>query len=126
MKTLAVRRVSIPVSSSDQAQSVLVALNDADLRAVSSRVLERAGYRVLTARHSGHALLACLTGGRVDVLLTDLRMDDGSGPALAERLRRHNPDLRGIYFADDPLDAAHDVLVRPLTAEDLLAALSSS
>lgn len=123
MKTVAVRRVCIPVTSPDPAPVVLVALGDADLRAAASRVLDRAGCRVLTARHSGHAVLASLTGGRIDVLLTDLAMEDGSGPALAERLRRHNPDLRGIYFSDDPLDAADDVLVRPATADDLLAAL---
>jgi DNA-binding NarL/FixJ family response regulator len=88
-------------------------------------VLERAGFRVLTARHSGHALLACLTTIRVDVLLTDLRMEDGTGPDLTERLRRHNPDLRGIYFTDDPAEAAGgDVLRSDARAEELLGAVT--
>jgi CheY-like chemotaxis protein len=134
MKTIAVRRVCIPVNASDSspeasrmttAPAVLVALDDADLRSVSTRVLENAGYRVVTARHSGHALLACLTAGRIDVLLTDLRMADGSGPALAERLRRHNPDLRSVFFSEDRTDAATDVLVRPVTADALLSALTA-
>jgi CheY-like chemotaxis protein len=130
MNTVAVRRVCIPVDSSAGAhapaaavRTILVAVADPDLRDVSARVLEQAGYRVLRARHSGHALLACLTSGRVDTLLTDLRMKEGSGSALVQRLRRHSPDLRAIYFSDDPADAAGDVLVRPLTADDLLAAL---
>jgi CheY-like chemotaxis protein len=130
MNLVAVRRVCIPESSTvshvdahTHPPAVLVALADANLRAAASRVLARAGYRVLTASHSGHALLACLTGGRIDVLLSDLRMDDDSGRALAERLRRHNPDLRGLYFSNNPVDAAADVLVNPVTADDLLQAL---
>ena len=131
MNTVAVRRVCIPVdcaagthARAAAVPTVLVAVADPDLREVSTRVLEAAGYRVLSARHSGHALLACLTSGRIDVLLADLRMEDGSGPALAECLRRYNPDLRGIYFADEPAAGAPHVLVRPVSADELIAALS--
>jgi CheY-like chemotaxis protein len=129
MNTVAVRRVCISVEAAGAharpaaVRTVLLAVDDPDFRAVSTRVLEAAGYRVLSARHSGHALLACLTGGRIDVLLTDLRMQEGSGPALAECLRRHNPDLRGVYFSDDPAAAAANVLVRPLMADALLDAV---
>ena len=91
-----------------------------------TRVLSNAGHRASEARHSGHALLACLTGGRIDVLLTELRMEDGSGRALARRLCRHNPDLRCVYVSDDPADHAEEVLVRPMTAEQLLEAIAGS
>jgi CheY-like chemotaxis protein len=101
-----------------------VAVADPDLREVSTRVLEAAGYRVLTARHSGHALLACLTGRRIDVLVSDFRTDDDSGPALAARLRRHSPDLRGVYFSSDRGEACRDVLIQPITANDLLKAVA--
>ena len=128
MDPVALRRVCIPDSSlvavRARTPAVLVTFEDANLRAVASRVLARAGYRVLTARHSGHALLACLTGGRIDVLLSELQMEDGSGPGLAERLRRHNPDLRGVYFSNNHGDACDEVLVRPITADDLLHAVS--
>jgi DNA-binding NtrC family response regulator len=129
METVAVRRVCIPLGSRSiadgrqYAPSVLVAVEDENVRAAAGRVLGRAGYRVLTARHSGHALLACLTGGRIDILVSELRTVADSGPALAERLRRHNPDLRVIYLSDDRRDASRDVLVRPVTADDLLQAI---
>ena len=132
MNPVAVRRVCIPVQPSipgaetRQTLSILVAVSDPDLRAVTTRVLSNAGHRIVEARHSGHALLACLTGGRIDVLLTELRMEDGSGRALACRLRRHNPDLRCIYLSDDPADRAHDVLVRPVTADNLIDALTGA
>ena len=128
MEPLAVRRVCIPeiaptAGAEPHAPAVLVALEDANLRAAASRVLAHTGYRVLTASHSGHALLACLTGGRIDVLVTELQTVDDSGPALAERLRRHNPDLRSVYFSGNPLDASPNVLVRPVIADDLLRAV---
>lgn len=102
---------------------VLVVTPDANLREASARALTREGYRVLTASHAGHAVLACLENGRVDMLAVELSMDDVSGPALAERLRRHCPDLRTVYFAKSGTPECDGVLVRPFTRADLLRAL---
>lgn len=102
---------------------VLVVTPDANLREVSARVLTREGYRVLTAAHAGHAVLACIEAGRVDMLAVELSMDDVSGPALADRLRRHCPDLRAIYFGKSGTPECDGVIVRPFTREDLLRAL---
>ena len=84
-----VRRVSIPIANSPVPRSagapvILVVTPDTNLREVSERVLAREGYRVLSAAHAGHAVLACLKAGRVDVLAVELSMDDMSGPALAD------------------------------------------
>ena len=123
-------RVPIPAPSASAANArnasagtVILSVGDADLRAVARRVLEGAGYHVVVARHSGHALLACLTDARIDFLVTELHMADGSGRDLSERLRRHNPGLKSLYFSSDPAQAAHDVLVHPVTSDDLLVAL---
>jgi hypothetical protein len=78
---------------------------------------------VLTAAHAGHAVLACLGAGRVDVLAAELSMDDVSGPGLAERLRRHCPDLRAVYFAKSGTPECEGVIVRPFTRDDLLSML---
>ena len=128
MQPHTVRRVSIPVANSPIAQSaeapmVLVVTPDANLREVSARVLTREGYRVQTAAHAGHAVLTCLSAGRVDVLAVELAMDDVSGPALAERLRRHCPDLRAVYFAKSGTPECEGVIVRPFTRDDLLSLL---
>ena len=120
------REQSPRAQRSGGAPAVLVALADADLRSVSSRVLERAGYRVMTARHAGHALLACLTAGRIDVLLTDYQTPESSGPALAERLRRHNPDLRSVYVSAAGDAGRHDVLAIPATADALLSRVTAA
>jgi CheY-like chemotaxis protein len=128
MQLQTVRRVAIPVVNRTMPEGaaapvVLVVTPDANLREVSSRVLSREGYQVLTAAHAGHALLACLRAGRVDMLAAELSMDDLSGPALADRLRRHCPDLRAIYFAKSGTPECDGVIVRPFTREDLLRML---
>jgi DNA-binding NarL/FixJ family response regulator len=68
-------------------------------------------------------VLACLEAGHVDVLAVELSMEDVSGPALAERLRRHCPDLRTVYFAKSGTPECDGVIVRPFTRDDLLAVL---
>jgi len=126
MGTFAVRRVHIPVSHDrttdrrGERPVVLLVTGDPNLREVATRVLEREHYDVVAVAHSGHALLACLAGRRVDVLATELSMEDTSGPALAERLRRHHPGLQAVYFGQLGTRECDNVLVRPFTRDDLL------
>jgi hypothetical protein len=128
MQPQTVRRVAISVAETPAphdagAPVVLVVTPDADLREVSARVLAREGYRVLTAAHAGHAVLACLDAGRIDLLAAELSMDDVSGPQLAGRLRRHCPELATVFFANSGTPESEGVIVRPFTRDDLLAAL---
>jgi CheY-like chemotaxis protein len=102
---------------------VLVVTADVGLREASTRVLAREGYRVITAPHAGHAVLASIRAGRVDLLATELSMEDVSGPALAEQLRRRYPELAAVYFASPGSHECDGVLVRPFTRDDLLEAL---
>jgi DNA-binding response OmpR family regulator len=104
--------------------TLLLVTGDADLRAVTSRVLTREGYNVITAAHSGHALLASLAG-RIDFLVSELELDETSGPTLAMMLRRHHPRLRAVYFADAGEPAADGVIVRPFTRDDLVLELDA-
>lgn len=132
MEPFAVRRVRIPLDGIDPAamvpahqQTVLLVTGDSDFRAVAGRVLARDGYRVVSAAHSGHALLACLTSGRIDLVATELSMEEMSGPALTERLRRHHPELRAVYFAETGTPEREGVLVRPFTRDELLLQLAT-
>ena len=100
---------------------VLFVTGDADLRAAGERALTNAGFAVQCAAHSGHAVLAGLTS-RVDVLITELSAPDISGPALAELLRRHHPDMRVVFMAHPGTpEGVEHVVVRPFTRDDLLA-----
>jgi CheY-like chemotaxis protein len=106
--------------------TVVVVTPDASLRRIAEQVIGGAGYRVLTAPHTGHALLACMKVGHVDVLAAEWTMDDLSGPALAERLRRICPDMTAIFFGESGIREHEGVLIRPFTGEDLLAAVATA
>jgi DNA-binding response OmpR family regulator len=106
---------------------VLVVTEDGTLASACRGVLEQAGYEVTHASHSGHALLECLSGHRADVLLAEWSMPDGSGPALAERLRRYFPDMQAIYYASPGTSpGAGNVLARPFSPDALLARIRAS
>ena len=107
--------------------SVLIVTEDEALAGACRSALEQVGYTVTVASHSGHALLECMSGRRADVLLTELSMPDGSGPALAERLRRYFPDLGTVYVASAGAPAeGPDVLVRPFSRDALLARIRAA
>src|SRR5262245_54823403 len=68
---------------------------DADFRAVVTRVLQREGFRVQAAAHSGHALLLCRTTA-FDAVVSELCGPDISGPSLVEQMRRHQTAIAGV------------------------------
>jgi len=104
--------------------SVLFVSEDADLRAVASRVLARAGFDVKAVEHGGHALLATVERGGFDTLVVENELPDGSGATLARRLQRHCPRLRVVRMCDAGAPAGEGVaVVRPFTADDLIAAI---
>ena len=120
------RRVNERVMATAEARTtVLLVTGDADLRAVGARVLEREGYHVVTAAHAGHALLAGLTQGRIDILLTEFMLDDMPGEALANALLRHHSDLRSVFMADTGTPQRDGMVVRPFTRDDLLLELNA-
>jgi len=90
-----------------------------------TRVLEQEGFDVVIARHAGHALLAAIMRNNIDVMISDLALDDMTGESLASTLRRHHPALRSLYIADQVAQHPGPVLVRPFTRDELLQELST-
>jgi len=90
-------------------ETILLVEDEHQLRALAARILERAGYRVLTAGAGEEALEVC-TGhsGRIHLLLTDLVMPGMNGRQLAERAATLRPDMRVLYMSG----YTDDVIVR--------------
>jgi CheY-like chemotaxis protein len=125
------RRPGAPVLSvADRAigqrGTILIVTADENFGAVASRVLQREGYEVVTALHPGHAILAALTKTRIDVLITELRLDDMTGQRLAATLRRYHPELRSLFMAQPATPRQDGVLVRPFTRDELLIELNAT
>jgi two-component system, cell cycle sensor histidine kinase and response regulator CckA len=118
---------TVPTSAHGR-ETVLVAEDEAAVRESVRRILERAGYTVIEARHGADALL--LWRERKDeiaLVLTDLVMPEMRGSELAASIRETSPDARVIYmsgYASAPARAsvqAGDVLIeKPFEADTLL------
>lgn len=115
-------------------QTVLVAEDEPALREVTTRILRRGGYAVLSAA-DGVAALEVASGhdGPVHLLLTDVVMPGMLGRVLAERLLRLRPDTRVLFMSgyaqpvltsNGILDPGVHLLEKPFTGADLLNAVA--
>ena len=85
--------------------TVLIVDDDEVLRGIAGKVLERTGYRVLSAGGGREALeRAGAHTGTIHLVLTDVVMPGMSGPELLKHLRVSRPDIKVVYmsgYADD-------------------------
>jgi len=81
---------------------VLVVDDELPIRDFAARVLENAGYGVSTAGDASEAIALVQQHGAPDLLLSDLKMPDMDGDALAARLRQSTPDLKVLYLTGYP------------------------
>jgi len=110
-------------------ETVLLVEDEDGVRALVRQVLHKHGYNVLEARHGGEALLMCERHqGKIDMLLTDVVLEQMSGRELAERLLKLRPEMKVLYvsgYADDAivhhgvLTAGMAFLQKPFTTEAL-------
>jgi PAS domain S-box-containing protein len=82
-----------------QPRTILVVEDEAPLREMASKILQRLGSRVVAAQDGPEALnLWSQHHGKIDLLFTDMVMPGGmTGRELADRLLREEPRLRVIY-----------------------------
>jgi PAS domain S-box-containing protein len=124
----------LPVVAPDAPPSVLVIDDDATMRGVVRRFLERAGYSVLEAFSGRNALVQLRDGAAVHFVVTDLKMSDGSGGWVMAQLGYEFPDLlpRILVISGDASGAAAahvcarwrcPMLAKPFTAAQLVNAL---
>lgn len=98
-------------------ETILLVDDEEALRNVIGDLLGQLGYQVLSAGSGQEALrVAAGFSGRIDLLLTDVVMDDLPGPQLAEELLRSRPEIKVVYisgYADSSL--APDGVLQPGT-----------
>jgi PAS domain S-box-containing protein len=79
-------------------QTILAVDDENAIRQVVQRILDNAGYHVITA-NSGSTAMDLDTRSRCQLLLTDVVMPGMSGRRLAELLRRRYPGLPVLYMS---------------------------
>ena len=107
---------------------ILLAEDDASMRAYLGRALERAGYEVV-AVDRGTAALPLIEAESFDLLLTDIVMPEMDGIELAQKAAVIAPDMRVMFitgFAAVALQGGRTapeakLLSKPFHLKDLVA-----
>ena len=112
---------------------VLLVEDEAAVREMTRRILDRNGYRVLAAA-SGLEAIDVVTGqnGHIDVLLTDVVMPKMLGKEVADRVTDLQPGVRvlfmsgytqGLLSAQGVLEPGLNLIEKPFSEASLLAKL---
>ncbi|MCC6989725.1 MAG: response regulator, partial [Acidobacteria bacterium] len=81
-----------------QKPRILVVDDERSLREMLSIVLGREGYEVTTAEDVGSAIELIRRGPLPDLLISDLRMPDGSGVDVLRALKERSPSSVGLLL----------------------------
>lgn len=107
--------------------TVLVAEDEPEIRALVTRVLSKAGYRVITASDGIEALERLEQADAPSLVITDLAMPRMGGIELRDRIRSQHPELPVLFisgFVDEAaakLSPRELILEKPFRSKDLLA-----
>jgi two-component system cell cycle sensor histidine kinase/response regulator CckA len=113
-------------------QRVLIVEDEPDLRELSVRLLENAGYDVRSAGDIRDAQRRIVTDDRLCLVVSDVIMPGGSGAELARMIARERPDVRVLFmsgYTDQFLNARDErleeisLLRKPFSRADLLRAV---
>jgi CheY-like chemotaxis protein len=88
-------------------ETILLVEDDEVVRTMTREILETAGYKVLVANNTDHAVDICKQYKEtIHLLLTDVVMPKESGQGLAEKLRKLRPQMKVLYmsvYTDDAI-----------------------
>jgi len=122
--------IEVRQDATDTDHTILVVDDNAAIRMLTGRILEKRGYRVHAS--DGRNLQAWSNPDkRIDLLLADLNVPGTSGVQIAEELSRHQPDIRILFMSgqapDPPLDSdARPLLEKPFTPQQLATAVQKA
>lgn len=119
--------------TSVQSPLVLVVDDEAPIRQMERRILEKAGYRVIEAPGGVEGVAILNDGKSLDLLIADLDMPELGGDEMVRQIRAARPDLKVLYVTahiDRLLDVRKTLwegeafLDKPFTAKGLLEAVA--
>ena len=110
--------------------TILLAEDEAQVRALADRALTSAGFTVLVGHDGQHAIeVAAAFDGTIDLFLTDMVMPRMSGKEAAQRIRRDRPGIRILLMSGYPdqsvegeaePDSTTAFLPKPFTPKQLI------
>ncbi len=109
-------------------ETILLVEDEDAMRTLAKSVLESLGYKVLQANHGDKACEVSQNYPDViHLLLTDVVMPGMNGPALADQVKKHRPDLQILYMSgytgqavgQGVLPEGSNFLAKPFTRDNL-------
>jgi CheY-like chemotaxis protein len=101
----------------ERSKTILVVDDEAVIRYIVRVVLERAGHLVLEAFDGAEGLIVSRNfSGRIDLVISDVRMPKMNGPEMVNRIRAERPGIKVLLISAYPTES-----VPPDVAEDFLA-----
>lgn len=122
------------------AENVVILIVDDEpvVRALITRILERAGYKTLGAADGREAFEICESTDRIDAVLSDISMPRMAGPEFAKCLADHYPKVPILFMtghathtemeqlkAAFPDIARGKILQKPFSPVELVSALQN-
>jgi two-component system cell cycle sensor histidine kinase/response regulator CckA len=124
------QRLPVAPTVLDLEGRILIVEDQHEVRRLTARILQRAGFTVEEVSNGREALeLLARAPGMYDLVVSDVVMPDVGGRALAERLRQLGTPLPMIFISGytpdleplvDPFGRTCEVLLKPFRAEDLV------
>lgn len=108
--------------------TALVVDDEDSVRSLTARMLESAGYEVLTAANASEALVV-LWGAlvRIDLVVTDLRMPGMDGETLSRLIAAHAPACKFVFVSGypGPESLPGPLVPKPFEIDDLLGVVQA-
>jgi two-component system, cell cycle sensor histidine kinase and response regulator CckA len=127
------RTVAAPLPCRAGRETILLVEDEESLRKLTSTMLVRQGFRVLTARNGQEALAICRQEKEaIHAVLSDMVMPQMSGQQLAVQIRERYPHMKFVFMSGYTehavvnqlmLDSDAVFLSKPFTAVDLASKL---
>ena len=109
-------------------QTILVLDDEPGVLRLVSIMLEKKGYRVLSAANGDQALRHCDVTPDIDLLLMDVIAPGMSGPMIADQIIARRPGIKILFMSGYEgtqvvqryvVEQGHALIVKPFTMPDL-------
>lgn len=122
------------ISSKLKGKTILVVDDESELRKAIVYDIKRLGCHVLEAS-CGNEAIEIVKKNRIDAVISDVRMPNGTGVELLEQIRKLNPEIPVVLlitgFADISKEevmskGAHEILDKPIDRKKLISILENT
>jgi CheY-like chemotaxis protein len=105
-------------------ETILLAEDEAGIRAMTRAYLEGLGYHVLEASNGAEAVrISDEYRGTIHLVLTDILMPILRGYAAVKAIREHRPNVKALYISgyseENAADSGSEVLYKPFEFPEL-------